>query len=85
MKQLVVTPPKRIKLRSETTVKSRGALLPKLCIICGKKAKYLKGKRTKEKLVQAETMTAGIFTLEYQLFLVSHSLLITQKCFHGIF
>lgn len=56
------TPRKKLRSRSGLPVPSAGPVLPTLCIICQKGSdKYITvaGKRTRDPLTQAETLTAG--------------------------
>ncbi|XP_061883497.1 uncharacterized protein LOC133634864 [Entelurus aequoreus] len=55
------TPRKKLRSRSGLPVASAGPVLPAICIICQKVEKYTRvgGKRQRDQLTQAETVSAG--------------------------
>ena len=55
------TPTKKLRSRSGLPIASSGPVLPALCIICKKTNKFIAkaGKRQREALSKAETLTAG--------------------------
>uniref|UniRef100_UPI00358DDE7F uncharacterized protein n=1 Tax=Myxine glutinosa TaxID=7769 RepID=UPI00358DDE7F len=58
---VLLSPKKSLRSRSALPISSQGHILPRICIICKKESRYLNRVHgpKRDKLVQAETLTAG--------------------------